>query len=484
MSTRIVDLPTFSGPGYTYAYTKSGQAITETRDTIDVRIVAPAIPGDYPVVYWSHGHFSQPYGAGISDPQALADRGFIVIMPVHLDSLDHPDQGSLLNDRFPVGDPASTLYRIADINHLYSQRDALIAGLNTATGGGYTGDFSNTAIAGHSHGAFVAQLLTGVQSSTPEFANLANPAFELAILVSPQGNQSQSVYGLYDNGPGNNSWQNVTAPTLFLVGTEDTYPDSPDISPRDRLDGLERGAPVDRYGFLITGADHEEMANGSVPAVTAAVADAAAAFLDAYANGSAAALQSLLNPAAYVSTHAGVGEAYERAGSGRGGASGGSGAVYGTAAADTLLGLGTSDQILGREGADTIDGAGGNDAIQGGAGRDIMTGGAGNDTFVFSAISDSGTSSSTRDQIRDFDDSGDDFLNFRSIDANVNVAGVQAFTYIGTARFSAPGQVRIVSSGASVLVQVNNDADSFPEMVVELLNTTVSQVTASDFIFV
>jgi len=483
MATTTVHVPAFAGPGYTYEYTNLfGRTIIKVRSTIEVRIAAPSVSGDYPVVYWGHGHFSKPSAAGFSDPAAIADQGFIVIVPTHLDSLDHPDQGSLINDRFPVTDPDSTLYRVEDINYLYDERADLIAELNNATGGGYTGDFSTTTIAGHSHGAFVAQALTGIESTTPEFANLENPVFKIAVLVSPQGDQAKATYGLYNNGPFDNSWMDVNAPMISLVGTEDVYPGSSDISHRDRLDSFQLSPALDKYSILIAGADHEEMANGSDQAITMAVADAAATFLDAYANNSSSALSSLLDTETFVKNNSIVSEAYERAGLSQGGVAGGAGYVEGTSGDDDLEGLITNDSIFGFAGNDAILGGPGDDAIEGGLGADAMTGGFGYDVFVYASIAESGTTSQTRDKIMDFDDDGDDLIDLSAIDADATVPGDQTFVYIGSAAFSAPGQVRVVSAGSEVFVELSDDNDTAAEMVIEMPSTPIAVVNSADFV--
>lgn len=490
----VAHVTNFSGPGYSYTFDTSRGQVTHTRDFIEVRVVAPSTPGEYPVVYWSHGHFSNPSGGGISDPLALADRGFIVVVPTHLDSVDHPDQHPFapLGDRFPVSDPDSTLYRIQDMDHLAlgSSQSALISALNSASGGGYSGDFSNLAIAGHSHGAFIAQLLTGVESATPEFAGQSNAAFKLAVLVSPQGNQAEATYGMFYNSASDNSWDGYTTPALSLVGTEDVYPGSSGVSYRDRLDGFDSAPASGKHAVIITGADHEEMANGSVSSITAAVADAAATFLKAYiavADGvpsaSNADLQALLNVEGYQAGHAAsVSQVYEKAGTGNGGAPGGAGYVAGTAGDDNLEGLSTNDKIVGGAGNDTLSGLGGADTLIGGAGVDRMAGGDGNDRFVFNSVGDSGTTSSTRDRITDFNVNGD-LIDVSPIDANTSVGGDQAFSYIGTAAFSAPGQIRVVDEGSTVRIEFNTTGNSIEEMELVLTNvSTVSGLSATDFI--
>ena len=74
----------------------------------------------------------------------------------------------------------------------------------------------------------------------------------------------------------------------------------------------------------------------------------------------------------------------------------------------------------------------GADRLTGGANQDILTGGAGADTFIFTAVSDSGTSASTRDIITDFV-KGEDRIDLSAIDANSLSQGNQAFIFLPNA---------------------------------------------------
>jgi hypothetical protein len=87
-----------------------------------------------------------------------------------------------------------------------------------------------------------------------------------------------------------------------------------------------------------------------------------------------------------------------------------------------------------------------------------MTGAAGSDTFLYGAITDSGTTAATRDTITDFV-VGTDTIDVSAIDANTNVAGNQAFAFIGTAAFSALGQARYVGGILQFNSTGNNNAD-------------------------
>jgi Ca2+-binding RTX toxin-like protein len=126
--------------------------------------------------------------------------------------------------------------------------------------------------------------------------------------------------------------------------------------------------------------------------------------------------------------------------------------VTGSAFDDHITGNAGANQLAGGTGNDTLDGGAGNDHLNGGgnfgsdiliggAGTDVLTGGNGSDTFVFKAVTDS--TPGHEDQITDFSNVELDHINLAGIDANTQVAGDQAFGYIGGAAFSdRAGQLR------------------------------------------
>ena len=144
---------------------------------------------------------------------------------------------------------------------------------------------------------------------------------------------------------------------------------------------------------------------------------------------------------------------------------------------DTLFGENDNDILSGGTGNDILSGGAGNDTLAGGTGTDILTGGAGNDVFKFSSVSDSGVVG--RDLIADFIGNGKlpgDQIDLSTIDADSTKLGNQAFTFIGAAAFSAPGQLRY-SAGT---LQGSTDADRSPEFEVRLINAPL--IVPQDFI--
>lgn len=126
-----------------------------------------------------------------------------------------------------------------------------------------------------------------------------------------------------------------------------------------------------------------------------------------------------------------------------------------------------ANTMTGNAGANSLAGGGGRDTLTGGLGSDTLSGGAGQDTFDYNATNESNSSALARDRITDFAGNGalaGDVIDLSSIDADTATAGDQAFTFVGSAAFTAAGQVRYVAG----VLYVNTNADLKPEMQIEL----------------
>ena len=141
--------------------------------------------------------------------------------------------------------------------------------------------------------------------------------------------------------------------------------------------------------------------------------------------------------------------------------------LTGTTAEDTLSGLAGNDTLNGLAGNDNLNGGDGNDTLNGGAGADVLTGGLGADVFVFSAVSDSAGTSI--DRLTDFSTSQSDKISLSVIDANILVAGDQAFAWIGTAAFTnVAGQLRSYQSGGHTFVTGDVNGDGVGDFLIQI----------------
>jgi len=171
--------------------------------------------------------------------------------------------------------------------------------------------------------------------------------------------------------------------------------------------------------------------------------------------------------------------------------------LSGDAGDDTLNGCNGNDTVSGGDGRDIVVGSGGNDSLDGGAGNDILNGGggtdvlrggAGDDGFDYKWRTDSPVGEA-HDTILDFEGAGvagGDWINLRLLDANVDLAGDQAFRFIGEAAFSGvAGELHVLTAGgasAASLVQGDVDGDGVADFEILVLGVAPDAWIAGDFL--
>lgn len=149
--------------------------------------------------------------------------------------------------------------------------------------------------------------------------------------------------------------------------------------------------------------------------------------------------------------------------------------------ADTLEGGAGNDRLLGGMGNDRLFGGMGADRLNGGLGVDVMTGGLGADVFVFTAAADSRPGAGQRDLITDFNRGQGDRIDLSVIDANLRLAGDQAFSFLGTRAFTGDaGQLRFLQSGNTTVVLADQDGDRQADFGFEMSGRLM--LMATDFI--
>ena len=146
---------------------------------------------------------------------------------------------------------------------------------------------------------------------------------------------------------------------------------------------------------------------------------------------------------------------------------------YGGGGGDWIVGRGGDDWMWGQDGSDALYGDGSMDFINGGEGADYihgglngifgdaLNGGAGADTFAWSSLAeadfDLANLACSTDNIGDFHRSEGDVIDLSAIDADQTLSGNQAFSFIGTAPFTAPGQISFFTDGSDTYIQLNTD---------------------------
>ncbi|HEX8585498.1 MAG TPA: Ig-like domain-containing protein [Allosphingosinicella sp.] len=144
-------------------------------------------------------------------------------------------------------------------------------------------------------------------------------------------------------------------------------------------------------------------------------------------------------------------------------------AVRGGRAADSLTGGSGKDNLYGNGGSDMLSGGIGNDVLTGGAGADDLYGGAGKDKFVFGGVGDSNVVDGI-DVLHDFGLEFGERIDLSAIDANVDEAGDQAFTFLGkdAAFTEVAGQLRVVGENGNWFVQGDVDGDGNADLVIQV----------------
>ncbi len=156
----------------------------------------------------------------------------------------------------------------------------------------------------------------------------------------------------------------------------------------------------------------------------------------------------------------------------------------GNSADNTLTGNSLGNTLSGLKGNDIINAGLGDDTIIGGLGTDTMTDGGGKDIYDFNKINES-VVGVNRDICTDFTH-GVDKIDLSTIDADVGVAGNQAFVFIGNVAFAGGGadQVRYFTVGNDIIVQVElgNDGNATADMEIQLTGAAITGINAADFI--
>jgi Ca2+-binding RTX toxin-like protein len=138
----------------------------------------------------------------------------------------------------------------------------------------------------------------------------------------------------------------------------------------------------------------------------------------------------------------------------------------GNVLANRIYGNIGNNTLNGGAGNDVLSGGGGNDRLTGGAGYDKLTGGQGIDFFIFND-GDTKNSLNACDVVTDFD-RGNDKLDFRLTDANLDVRGDQQFEFSGTD--AATNSLWYAAVGENIVVMGDNTGDGISDFKVMLFD--------------
>ncbi|MBK4215823.1 hypothetical protein JJJ17_07795 [Paracoccus caeni] len=147
---------------------------------------------------------------------------------------------------------------------------------------------------------------------------------------------------------------------------------------------------------------------------------------------------------------------------------GGKDEIFGGIGDDRLSGDDGDDRLFGEAGNDTLAGGVGNDTLTGGQDADHLTGGYGADLFVFNSAFE--TRVWGRDTITDFQQSQNDRIALRAMDADTTLRGDQAFDFIGRAKFSGDaGELRFEHRDGNTLISGDVNGDGKADFAIQLI---------------
>jgi predicted dienelactone hydrolase len=175
---------------------------------LQMRLAFPADAGSYPVIVFSHGNgCSQDYYAGFADH--WASWGYVVIQPVHVDSLDlgFTMKGKSFEDMNEIvsGRRADVRFILDSLPQLEQKVDGLDGKI----------DPDRLIAAGHSMGAGTAMVLAGVEMVSPldqkRMASDENRFSALILISEPSNNRMMPE----------EPWRLAKVPTFIATGTND-----------------------------------------------------------------------------------------------------------------------------------------------------------------------------------------------------------------------------------------------------------------------
>ena len=145
-----------------------------------------------------------------------ASHGFIVIAPNHMD-VENVNDMELGSDTNPIEKLKSIMLNETNWNKRLKECHQILDVLNMIeTASGFKINAERPIIAGHSFGAWTAQMMIGMQAKNISGKNFYNPdsRYYAALAMSP--------IGLNNMGLTETSWEKVNRPCMYMSGKGDT----------------------------------------------------------------------------------------------------------------------------------------------------------------------------------------------------------------------------------------------------------------------
>jgi predicted dienelactone hydrolase len=204
-----------------------------------LRVSYPDSSGVFPLIVFSHGALCSGDGyAALADH--WASHGYVVILPSHPATMfagGGDMQQQLKTFREQVADMSSVLDSLAAIAvQVEPLRDAI--------------DTTRVAAAGHSMGALIATIVSGLTRLEADGSHLSlrDDRFDVAVLLSGPGPMPTTPV---------DAWESVTLPTLVTTGTRDHANRGGEGATWEwRLGAFRLTPPGDKFALVIDEADH------------------------------------------------------------------------------------------------------------------------------------------------------------------------------------------------------------------------------------
>lgn len=186
---------------------------------LQLRVSAPAIGRDLPIIVFSHG-----FGSSMDGYAPLVDywaaRGFVVIQPTHLDSR---------RLGLPPDDPRTPeiwRFRVEDMKRTLDNLDAIENALPGLAG---RVDRGRVAAAGHSFGGHTTSMLLGARvlgADGEPGEDMSDRRIQAGVLLAAggRGGKDLSAFAAEHLPYLNSDFAGMTAPTLVVAGDNDRSP--------------------------------------------------------------------------------------------------------------------------------------------------------------------------------------------------------------------------------------------------------------------
>lgn len=243
-----------------------------------------------PIVVFSHGGLADEF-VFPEFGSRLAQAGFIVIYPRHADSRLNTNGGGLFGMN-------ANINRVRDVSAVLDRLNQIETSIPALRG---SLDRTRIGVAGHSFGAYVAQVIGGATVLVNgQYTSLRDPRVSCVMPISAQGVDAN--YGL---GP--ESWRKLDIPLFTITGTLDSGAaqfNDPNFNLLEYKGAcFNNSLPGNKFMMVINGARHTSFGNPAGGTAVTLTNSFGELFFRAYLNEDRSALRSLASTPASTSQY-------------------------------------------------------------------------------------------------------------------------------------------------------------------------------------